>query len=83
MHLAKISSCMKEIITTIVSTNKGWLIRQALKYAAMGGAALSAWMISKGADTSSTEVLIAGLTTAVTGGLEIAFSKIASKIAAK
>jgi hypothetical protein len=74
---------MKEIITTIVSTNKGWLIRQALKYAAMGGAALSAWMISKGADASSTEVLIAGLTTAVTGGLEIAFSKIASKIAAK
>jgi hypothetical protein len=74
---------MKEIITTIVSTNKGWLIRQALKYAAMGGAMLSAWLISQGADASNAEILTAGLITAVTGGLEIAFSKIASKIAAK
>lgn len=74
---------MKEIITTIVSTNKGWFIRQALKYAAMGSAALSTWLVSKGADPSSTEVLVAGLTTAVTGGLEIVFSKLASKIAAK
>lgn len=83
MHPIRISSCMKEIITTIVSTNKGWFIRQALKYVAMGGATLSAWLMSKGADASSAEVLIAGLTTAISGGLEIAFSKIASKIAAK
>jgi hypothetical protein len=74
---------MKEIITTIVSTNKGWIIRQILKYATLGGAALSTWLISKGADASNAEILIAGLTTAITGGLEIAFSKIASKIAAK
>lgn len=74
---------MKDIITSIVSTNKGWLVRQILKYAAMGGAALSTWLVSKGADTSSSELITSGLITVVSGGLELVFSKLASKVAAK
>lgn len=74
---------MKDIITSIVSTNKGWLVRQILKYAAMGGAALSTWLVSKGADASSTELITSGLITVVSGGLELVFSKLASKVAAK
>lgn len=74
---------MKDIITSIVSTNKGWFVRQILKYAAMGGAALSTWLVSKGADTSSAELITSGLVTFVSGGLELVFSKLASKVAAK
>ena len=74
---------MKEFITSIVSTNSGWLVRQALKYAAMGGAALSAWLISKGAEASSAELIASGAVTLISGGLELIFSKLASKIAAK
>jgi hypothetical protein len=74
---------MKEFITSIVSTNSGWLVRQALKYAAMGGAALSAWLVSKGAEASSAELIASGAVTLISGGLELIFSKLASKIAAK
>ena len=78
-----INTFMKDIITTIVSTNKGWVVRQALKYATIGGAALSAWLISKGAEASSAELIASGLITTVSGGLELVLSKLASKIAAK
>jgi hypothetical protein len=74
---------MKEFITSIVSTNSGWLVRQALKYTAMGGAALSAWLVSKGAEASSAELIASGAVTLISGGLELIFSKLASKIAAK
>jgi hypothetical protein len=78
-----INTFMKNIITSIVSTNKGWFVRQILKYAAVGGTALSTWLISKGADSSSVELITTGLITLVSGGLELFFSKLASKIAAK
>lgn len=78
-----INTFMKDIITTIVSTNKGWLVRQALKYATIGGAALSTWLISKGAEASSAELIVSGLITTASGGLELVLSKLASKIAAK
>jgi hypothetical protein len=74
---------MKELFTSIVSTQKGWIIRQLLKYAAMGGAALSTWLISQGAEASNAELITSGLITAVSGGLEFVLSKVASKIAAK
>jgi hypothetical protein len=74
---------MKELFTSIVSTQKGWIIRQLLKYAAMGGAALSTWLISQGAEASNAELITSGLITAVSGSLEFALSKVASKIAAK
>jgi hypothetical protein len=83
MQLQRLNNDMKDIITSIVSTNKGWLVRQALKYATIGGAALSTWLISKGAEASSAELIASGLITAASGGLELVLSKLASKIAAK
>lgn len=78
---------MKDSITktvlTIISTNKGWIIRQALKYATIGGASLTTYLVSKGADASSVEAIVTGLITVATGGLELVFSKLASKIAAE
>ena len=74
---------MKDIINSIISTNNGWLVRQILKYTAMGGTALSAWLISKGADATNAGLIATGIATAVSGGLELTLSKLASKIAAK
>lgn len=74
---------MNDIITSIISTNKGWIVRQLLKYVTIGGAALSTWLVTKGADASDAELIASGLVTLTTGGLEFMFSKLASKIAAK
>lgn len=73
---------MKDLITSIISTNKGWLVRQALKYVTMGGVAFTTWLTAHGVESSSTELIVTGLTTAISGGLELVFSKLASKIAA-
>ena len=73
---------MKELFNTLISTNKGWICRQALKYVAVGGTAVTTWLITKGYDASSAEALIAGLTAGIAGGLELLLSKVASKIAA-
>lgn len=83
MHAFRLNICMKDIITSIISTNKGWLVRQALKYTTYGGVALSTWLVSKGADVSNAELIVSGVTTIVSGGLELIFSKLASKIAAE
>lgn len=74
---------MKDIITSIISTNKGWLVRQALKYVAVGGAAITSWLIAKGYDSANAEALISGVTAGIAGGLELLLSKLASKVATK
>lgn len=74
---------MKNLIESIVSTQKGWLIRQALKYIAVGGTALSTWLVAKGADPDNAQVIVSGLIAAASGAAELFLSKLASKIAAK
>lgn len=74
---------MKELIASLVSTQKGWIIRQILKYITVGGSALSAWLVSQGAEASNVELIVTGATTFATGAIEFALSKVASKIAAK
>lgn len=73
---------MKDLFISVISTNHGWLVRQAVKYVAVGAAALTTWLIAKGYDAASAESLAAGLTAGVAGGLELLLSKLASKIAA-
>lgn len=73
---------MNDLFTSIISTNKGWLIRQALKYVAVGAAALTSWLTARGYDAGDAATLAAGLTAGVSGGLELLLSKFASKIAA-
>ena len=74
---------MKSTIFTIISTNRGWIVRQALKYVAMGAAALTTWLVAKGYDATSAAALATGLTAGIAGGLELLLSKLASKIAAQ
>lgn len=73
---------MKDIFTSIISTNKGWIVRQAVKYVAVGATALTTWLVAKGYDPASAATLTTGLTAGVAGGLELLLSKLASKIAA-
>jgi hypothetical protein len=82
MQLLRLNNGMKNIINSIISTQKGWIVRQVLKYAAMGGAVVSSWLVSKGADASNAELIVSGALTIVTGALELGLSKLASKVAA-
>ena len=74
---------MKNIIESIISTQKGWIVRQVLKYIAVGSAALSTWLVARGADPDSAQVIASGLAAAASGAAELFLSKLASKVAAK
>ncbi len=74
---------MKSLVFSIISTNKGWLVRQALKYVTVGATALTTWLISQGYEATNAETLTVGLVAGVSGGLELLLSKLASKIAAQ
>lgn len=73
---------MNNILFTLISTQRGWLIRQALKIATTGGAAATTWLVSHGIAVEGA-ALTAGLSTVVVAAAEFALSKMASKIAAK
>lgn len=72
-----------KILETIVSTQKGWVIRQALKGAAAASSIVSAWLLAKGYSADQTLAISAGISALAAGGAEIALSFVASKIAAK
>lgn len=89
---------MKEIIRTIVSTSKGWLFRQALKWGSSAGAAASAAVLanasklnidpSQAADIAAQTQQMAAGATGLTISVGVAIiegilSKKASKIAAR
>lgn len=74
---------MKSLLFTVISTNKGWLVRQVLKYVAMGATAATTWLVASGYDADSAAALTAGLTAGISGGLELLLSKLASKISAQ
>jgi hypothetical protein len=74
---------MKSLLFSVISTNKGWMVRQALKYVAMGATALTTWLVAQGYDAANAETLTVGLVAGVSGGLELLLSKLASKIAAQ
>jgi hypothetical protein len=78
----KLPTTMNDLLFTLVSTQRGWLLRQALKLATTGGTAFTTWLIAHGVPVDGT-VLSAGLGTLAIGVLEFALSKVASKIAAK
>lgn len=71
-----------KIIETLISTQKGWLIRQALKGAAALGTVATTWLVSHGVAIDNPQAVTAALATLATGLAEMALSKLASKIAA-
>lgn len=74
---------MNKLVFNLVSTQKGWLIRQTMKWAAVGGTALTTWLVTKGVPITDSAALTAALSTLSVGLVEFALSKIASKIEAK
>lgn len=71
-----------KIIETLISTQKGWLIRQALKGAAALGTVATTWLVSHGVAIDNPQAITAALSTLVVGLAEMGLSKLASKIAA-
>lgn len=72
-----------KLIITLISTQRGWLVRQALKGATWAGVAATTWLTSNGLQLDNPEAITAALATVATALTELALSKAASKIAAK
>jgi len=71
-----------KIIETLISTHKGWLIRQALKGAVALGTVVTTWLVSHGVAIDNPQAITAALSTLLVGLTEMGLSKLASKIAA-
>lgn len=74
-------------LISILTTSRGWIIRQALKYTGVGAASLSAWLASRAEAlnipteqiSSFVSPLQAAIVAGVTIGLELLFSFLARK----
>lgn len=71
------------IIETLIYTQKGWIIRQALKWIVLGAGSATTWLVAKGVAIDNPEAITGAATTIGVGLIEFALSKAASKIAAK
>jgi hypothetical protein len=71
------------IVLTLISTNKGWFIRQALKWSAYGGSIATTWLVSHGVALSDPQAITAAIGTIAIGLIELILSKMAAPIAAK
>ena len=74
---------MKELAIKLVTTNSGWLLRQALKGATAGAGALAAYLTAKGVDTELTTAITAGVVSGASWLLETSLSFVARKYAVK
>ena len=74
---------MSKIILNIISTQRGWIVRQAIKYATLAGASVTTWLLSQGVNISDSAAITAAAVTLATGAVEMALSKAASHIASK
>jgi hypothetical protein len=70
------------LIELIVTTHRGWIIRQLLKAAAYLGTAATVWLGSHSVRLDNPDVLGAALGTLLVAVAEFAFSKVASRFAA-
>jgi hypothetical protein len=68
------------ILNTLISTQRGWIIRQAMKYAAEGGAALTAYLATNNINTNG-EAVVAFCVTLAVGITERILSKMSAPIA--
>lgn len=72
-----------KMIELLVTTNKGWLIRQLLKIVATAGTTITTWLLAKGVSIDNPEAVTAALGTVAVGVAEMGLSKLASKYEAK
>ena len=74
----KIELDTMQAITTILTTSRGWIIRQSLKATALITAPLAVWLESQG-QGEHTSAITAGITAAVAALIEIGLSFLARK----
>lgn len=72
---------MNTMLINLVSTNAGWLARQAIKYSAVLAAVLTGWLIGHGFDPTHAGVIAAGAASIVLGIVEASLSFVARKYA--
>jgi len=72
-----------KLIELLVTTNKGWIVRQLMKGVATAGTAATTWLVAHGVSLDNPQAITAALTTIAVGLAEVGFSKVASKIEAK
>jgi hypothetical protein len=72
---------MKTLILNLVTTNRGWLVRQALKSVTYVSGSLTAFLAAKGADAELTNAIGLGLLSATSWAIETALSFVARKYA--
>jgi hypothetical protein len=70
---------MKKLIFDIVTTNTGWITRQALKGLTIAAAALATWLSAKGVDATTTATISVGLISAASWLIETGLSYVARK----
>jgi hypothetical protein len=69
---------MKNTVLTVLTTSKGWIIRQAIKAVAGVSAPLTVFLAEHGAG-DYTSAIIAGVIAAAAASIEIALSFLARK----
>lgn len=72
-----------KLIELLVTTNKGWIIRQLMKGAAAAGTMATTWLVAHGVSLDNPQAVSAALATLSVALAELVLSKVASKIEAK
>lgn len=72
-----------KLFHALITTNKGWLVRQAMKYVATGLASLTAYLQAKGLSIEDPQVVQAGLSALAVALIEGALSYGAKAYAVK
>ena len=78
-----INATPMKLIETLISTNKGWFVRQIMKYATLGGGMATTFFVTHGVPISNPGAASALLATIGIGLLENRLSAWASPIAAQ
>ena len=66
-------------LITILTTSRGWIIRQAIKATAYITTPLTAWLSANGADGHETQAIVSGIVAAVSVLVELGLSFAARK----
>lgn len=69
---------MKSLIV-MLTTSKGWIVRQAVKATAYVTTPLTVWLSAQGADADHTSAVVTGIIAAASIAVELGLSFIARK----
>lgn len=69
---------MKDTVLTVLTTSKGWIIRQAIKAVSAVGAPLAVFLAQHGAG-DHTAAIVTGITAVTAAAIEVTLSYLARK----